>query len=53
MTITVEPLHTDTSQIRTVSYVPTKLLQISCKKTLSNMDNGHKISALWNKFIQE
>ena len=48
---TVEPLGTDTSLLRTVSYVPTKFSYISSKKTstiwtLSNADNGHKIRPL-------
>ena len=48
---TVEPLGTDTSLSRTVSYVPTKFSYISSKKTstiwtLSNADNGHKIRPL-------
>ena len=48
---TVEPLGTDTSLLRTVSYVPTKFSYISSKKTstiwiLSNAHNGHKIRPL-------
>ena len=44
---TVEPLGTDTSLLRTVSYVPTKFSYISSKKTstiwtLSNADNGQR-----------
>ena len=49
--------NTDTSPIRTVSYVPTKFSYISSKKpsmirTLPNTDNGHKISVLGSKFLQ-
>ena len=44
----VEPLHTDTSLIRTVSNVPTKFSYISYKntpiiRTLYKTDNGHYI----------
>ena len=54
---TVEPLGMDTSLIRTVFYVPTKFFTLPLKKTsliltLSNRDNGHKISALGSKFVQ-
>ena len=61
---TVEPLGTDTSLIRTplyygqfpmyrkkFSYI-SSLKNPSVIRTLSNTDNGHKISALGSKFIQ-
>ena len=35
---TVEPLGTDTSPLRTVSYVPTKFQYVSLKKKLYNTD---------------
>ena len=49
--------NTDSSLLRTVSYICTDKILIpflkktSIIRTLSNMDNGHKISALGSKFI--